>query len=250
MTPLIRSEVKRLCQKERENAMRDAYPSLSVHPAGWPFILLFAGVACLFAFIDSALFFVGLLLTVWCTYFFRDPPRVPPARKGMVLSPADGKVIAIQRVIPDLDFGLGPQPCTRVSIFLNVFDVHVNRIPADGVIVSRRYRKGKFINASLDKASEDNERMALALRFEGDHPHSGKLLGFVQIAGLVARRIVCDVQEQESVKAGDRYGIIRFGSRADIYLPEGVAPLVSVGQYMIGGETVIADLTSIEEGAP
>jgi len=229
--------------------MRDAYPSLSVHPAGWPFILLFAGVSCLFALIDGALFFVGLLLTAWCVYFFRDPPRVPPARKGVVVSPADGKVIAVQRVIPDLDFALGAAPRTRISIFLNVFDVHVNRIPADGVIVSRRYRKGKFINASLDKASEDNERMALVLRLEGDHRRDGALLGFVQIAGLVARRIVCDVQEQQSVKAGDRYGIIRFGSRADIYLPEGVAPLVSVGQYMIGGETVIADLTSTDENA-
>ncbi len=224
--------------------MNNAYPSLTVHPAGWPFVLLFGAVTCLLGFISGALFFAGLFLTLWCVYFFRNPERVPPARKGVVVSPADGKVIAVQRVVPDLDLGLGAEPRTRISIFLNVFDVHVNRIPADGVVVSRRYRKGKFVNASLDKASEDNERMALAIRLEGDHPHKGELLGVVQIAGLVARRIVCDAQEQQAFKAGDRYGIIRFGSRADIYLPEGVVPLVSVGQSMIGGETVLADLAA------
>ncbi len=243
MTPLIRPEVKSVVASMKEKAnMKNIYPSLSVHPAGWPFVLLFAGVTFLLAFIDGTLFCLGLILTAGCLYFFRNPERVPPRRPGVVVSAADGKVISVQRVVPDPDFGLGPAPRVRISIFLNIFDVHVNRIPAEGVIVSRRYRKGKFLNASLDKASEENERMALTLRLTGDHPRRDELMGVVQIAGLVARRIVCDVQEQQQVNTGDRFGIIRFGSRTDIYLPPGVGALVSAGQYMLGGETVIADL--------
>jgi phosphatidylserine decarboxylase len=219
---------------------------LSFHPAGWPFIAIFIGLTLLLAFIGKTALFIGIVLTAWCFYFFRDPKRVTPVRSGLVISPADGKIVAIQDVIPDDEFGLGNTPRTRISIFLNVFDVHVNRIPADGVILARRYRPGKFFNASLDKASVDNERMGLTIKLQGDHPKAGELMSVVQIAGLIARRILCDAQEGQNVKAGERFGIIRFGSRTDIYLPVGVKPLVSVVQYTLGGETVLADFTSNE----
>jgi len=216
------------------------------HPAGWPFIGAFAGVTLLLSFIGPKAFFVGFILTAWCFYFFRDPSRYTPVRPGLIVSPADGRVVLIQDVVPDAEFGLGDAPRTRISIFLNVFDVHVNRIPADGTVIARRYRPGKFVNASLDKASTDNERMGLTLKLEGDHAKAGELLGVVQIAGLIARRILCDAQEGQRVQAGSRFGIIRFGSRTDIYLPHGVRPLVSIGQYMLGGETVLADCASPE----
>jgi phosphatidylserine decarboxylase len=222
-------------------------PALSFHPAGWPFIGLFVGITFLLFFVGDTAFFVGLVLTAWCFYFFRDPERVTPVRAGLLVSPADGRVISVQDVVPEAEFGLGSVPVTRISIFLNVFDVHVNRIPADGMIVARRYRPGKFFNASLDKASSDNERMALTVKLEGDHAFAGKNIGVVQIAGLIARRIVCDGQENQHVKAGERFGLIRFGSRTDVYLPQGVHPLVSVGQRAIGGETILADLLSTEE---
>jgi phosphatidylserine decarboxylase len=216
------------------------------HPAGWPFIAIFVGVTALLALISCTAFFVGFVLTVWCFYFFRDPARVTPVRSGLLVSPADGKVVAIQDVVPDAEFGLGDAPRTRISIFLNVFDVHVNRIPADGAVIARRYRPGKFFNASLDKASVDNERMALTIKLDGNHPHTGEKITVVQIAGLIARRILCDAQEEQKVKAGERFGIIRFGSRTDVYLPQGVSPLVVVGQYMLGGETVLADFSATE----
>ena len=222
--------------------MKNRSFSLSLHPAGWPFVTLFAGLTFLLFFLGKTPFFIGLVLTVWCAYFFRDPMRVTPDRAGLVVSPADGKIVAIQEVVPEAEFLLGDAPRTRVSIFLNVFDVHVNRIPAAGTIISRRYRAGKFFNAALDKASVDNERMALTIRLEGDHPQAGVKICCVQIAGLIARRILCYAQEQQLVQTGERYGIIRFGSRTDLYLPPGVTPLVTVGQYMIGGETVIADM--------
>jgi phosphatidylserine decarboxylase len=167
-------------------------------------------------------------------------------RDGLIVSPADGRVILISEVMPDAEFGLGDASRTRISIFLNVFDVHVNRIPATGTIVSRSYRPGKFVNASLDKASVDNERMALTIQLAGDHPKTGEKMTVVQIAGLIARRIVCDAQQGQHYQAGNRFGIIRFGSRADIYLPPGVKPLVAVGQYMIGGETILADCVASE----
>jgi len=154
-----------------------------------------------------------------------------------VLSPADGIVQAIVEAAPPVELGMGTDPVTRISIFLNVFDVHVNRVPADGTVTRVVYHPGKFLNASLDKASEENERMAVGLRLADD-----RMLAFVQIAGLVARRIKCDLAEGQYVTAGERYGIIRFGSRADLYLPAGVAPLVAVWQRMIGGETVLAEL--------
>ncbi len=216
------------------------------HPAGRPFIALFAGVTALLGLISGPLFVLGLILTAWCFYFFRDPPRITPVRPGLIVSPADGKIVMIKEVAPEAGLGLGDAPRMRVSIFLNVFDVHVNRMPADGIVAACRYRAGKFFNASLDKASEDNERMAVVLRLAGEHPRAGQELGVVQIAGLIARRIVCDAREGDRVKAGQHYGIIRFGSRTDIYLPPVLQPLVAVGQYMLGGETVIADCASNE----
>jgi phosphatidylserine decarboxylase len=226
--------------------MKNDNPFLYFNPAGWPFMAAFGAVTLLLSFIGFKLFLFGAVLTLWCCYFFRDPARVTPVRPGLIVSPADGKLVAIQKVVPDAEMGLGAEPRTRISIFLNVFDVHVNRIPASGTISLRRYRPGAFVNASLDKASVDNERMSLAIRLEGAHPKAGEVMGVVQIAGLIARRIVCDVQEGQQVETGARFGIIRFGSRTDIYLPHGVEPLVAVGQYMLGGETVLADCASSE----
>ena len=220
--------------------------SFSFHPAGWIFIAGFAAVTVLLGLISWGLFVFGVVATLWCAYFFRDPRRVTPTRTGLVVSPADGVVIAIRDVVPDADLGLGAGTFTRISIFLNVFDVHVNRMPVDGIVRARNYRHGKFFNASLDKASEDNERLALAVQWSGEHPYKDKMIGVVQIAGLIARRIVCTAQEGAQFHAGERYGIIRFGSRADIYLPAGMQPQVVVGQRAVGGETVLADALSSE----
>jgi phosphatidylserine decarboxylase len=216
------------------------------HPAGLPFVAAFAAGTLVLAFIGWPLFVLGALLTAWCAYFFRDPDRVTPARPGLIVSPADGKVVAVTEAVPAEDLGLGPTPCWRVSIFLNVMDVHVNRMAAEGTVKACHYRKGKFLNASFDKASEDNERMAVVLELAGDHPRAGQALGVVQIAGLIARRIVCEAKPGDRFRAGERFGIIRFGSRADVYLPPGLPPLVAVGQYMIGGESVIADCLTNE----
>jgi phosphatidylserine decarboxylase len=215
------------------------------HPAGKPFIGIFAAVTLVLAFLfGMPMFMLGVVLTAWCAYFFRNPKRVTPTRSGVIVSPADGKIVAIRNVEPDEDLGLGSDDRVRISVFLDIFDVHVNRVPADGVVQACHYRAGTFVNASLDKASRSNERMAVIMELKGDHNYDGKQLGFVQIAGLIARRIVCNLREGDTVKAGEIYGIIRFGSRADIYLPPGLQPLVSVGQYMIGGETVLADCTT------
>lgn len=222
----------------------DAFNSVlaPIHRAGWPFIAAFAVVALVLGLaVSPALGWVGLLATAWCVYFFRDPDRVTPAREGLIVSPADGRVVMISPAVPPPELGLGTEPRTRVSIFLSVFNVHVNRVPADGTIVAKSYRPGTFVNAALDKASEDNERMAIRQRLP-----DGREIAYVQIAGLVARRIICTIGEGQTVRAGERYGLIRFGSRADLYLPEGVSPLVIVGQTMIGGETVIADLAATE----
>jgi phosphatidylserine decarboxylase len=221
--------------------------TLSIHRDGWRFIAAFACVSLLLAFISTELGWIGVILTGWCVYFFRDPERVTPTRSGLIISPADGIISAIVPASPPEELELSGTNWTRISIFLNIFDVHVNRIPVDGAITKIVYHAGKFFNASLDKASEYNERQSIALKTADQ-----KDIVFVQIAGLIARRILCEVSEGQVVKAGERYGMIRFGSRVDIYLPEGVAPLVIQGQRMIGGETVIADLTSAEsqrEGA-
>jgi phosphatidylserine decarboxylase len=216
------------------------------HPEGWRFVAIFAAATILLSFVDLIFLYLGLILTAWCLYFFRDPDRTTPTRPGLIISPADGRVVAITELTPDPDLELGTEIYTRISIFLNVFDVHVNRIPADGLVRLQKYRAGKFLNASLDKASVDNERAAVILELSGDHKYDGKLLGVVQIAGLIARRIVCKAKAGDRFKTGERFGIIRFGSRTDVYLPAGIQPLVSVGQYMLGGETVLADCQSQE----
>lgn len=208
-----------------------------IQPAGWPFIAAFGAATLLLFVLVPPLGWIGLALTAWCTYFFRDPERLTPVREGLVISAADGLVQSVAPAVPPPELAMGDAPLPRISVFMNVFDVHVNRIPIDGTIQRIAYVPGAFLNASLDKASEANERNGLVLAI-GD----GRSLAVVQIAGLVARRIACWVSEGESVRAGRRLGMIRFGSRVDVYLPVGVAPLVGPGQRTIAGETVIADL--------
>jgi phosphatidylserine decarboxylase len=207
------------------------------HPAGRPFILGGLVAVMLGLVLGPWLAWLGLLFALLCLFFFRDPERVPPGRTGAVLAPADGRVVSVTPAVPPSELGLGQMPRWRVSIFLSVLDVHVNRVPADGIITRIAYRHGSFLNASQDKASEANERNAIALRLS-----DGREIAVVQIAGLIARRIVCDLREGDAVHAGQRLGIIRFGSRTDLYLPEAVRPLIAVGQTMVGGETVIAEL--------
>ena len=207
------------------------------HPAGRPFILGGVAAAVVGLAVGAWLAWIGLIFTLFCLYFFRDPERVPPARPGMVLAAADGRVVLVGPAIPPAELGLGTAPLPRIAIFLSVLDVHVNRVPVDGTITRIAYRHGKFLNASVDKASEENERNALAIRLP-----DGREMAVVQIAGLIARRILCDVRQGDAVRAGDRFGIFRFGSRTDVYLPVGTEPLVAVGQIMIGGETVVAQL--------
>lgn len=211
------------------------------HPAGKPFIYAGAAVAVVGGLILGPwLFWPAALFTGFCLYFFRDPERVPPGRPGAVVAPADGRIVLVGPAVPPADLGLGDAPRWRVAIFLSVLDVHVNRAPVEGRITRIAYRHGAFVNAALDKASDDNERNALSLRTPAGHD-----LGVVQIAGLIARRIVCTVREGQMVGTGERFGIIRFGSRTDLYLPPGVQPLVAVGQTTIGGETVIAELPPV-----
>lgn len=212
-----------------------------MHREGIRFVAIFAVVAALLFLISDELGWIGVGLTVWCYYFFRDPKRTTPIREGLVVSPADGVVSLIEPAVPPAELGLPDEPLTRVSVFMNVFNCHVNRAPVEGEVAAVAYRPGKFFNASLDKASSDNERNSLAIRMA-----DGRQIAVVQIAGLVARRIVCFVQKGDALMAGERFGLIRFGSRLDVYLPDGVAPMVSVGQTMVAGETVLADLTSDE----
>jgi phosphatidylserine decarboxylase len=209
-----------------------------IHPEGYLFIGIFALVSLVLFFLFRPLGWLGVILTLWCVYFFRDPIRVTPVRDGLVTAPADGMISSVALAVPPVELGLGAASVPRVSIFMSVFDVHVNRSPVSGEIERIVYRPGKFLNADLDKASEDNERNGLVIRTP-----SGRY-GVVQIAGLIARRIVCFVQEGQLVAAGERIGLIRFGSRVDVYLPSGTKPLVAVGQYALGGETVIADLAA------
>jgi phosphatidylserine decarboxylase len=212
-----------------------------IHRAGWPFIAIFAGGAVGLAWIAEPLGFAGLALTAWCIYFFRDPERVTPMRDGLIISPADGVVQMIDRAPPPDELGMGPEPRPRVAVFMNVFNVHVNRTPIDGTITAAAYRPGKFLNASLDKASEFNERQSLKITTA-----DGFDVAFVQIAGLIARRILCHAKVGDRYRAGERFGMIRFGSRVDIYLPDGIEPLVAVGQSAVAGETVIADIRAQE----
>jgi len=215
--------------------------SIRINKAGWPFILLFALASVVGGMAWTPLGYLGALLTAWCAYFFRDPERTTPTRDGLIVSAADGVVQTVDQAAPPEELGMGRDARWRVAVFMNVFDVHVNRIPADGTVAALRYRPGKFVNAALDKLSEGNERQSLRLAMA-----DGRDLAVVQIAGLVARRIVCDVVEGQAAKAGERFGMIRFGSRVDVYLPVEVAPLVAVGQRTIAGETVIADVRAQE----
>ena len=212
-----------------------------IHREGWRFAGLFAVATLLLWWLWSPLGWVGLAATLWCIYFFRDPPRVTPIRTGLVTAPADGVVQSIEPAVPPAELGMPALPLIRIGIFMNVFDVHVNRIPIDGTVLSLSYRPGKFFNASLDKASEFNERQSVRLRTPDGHEFA-----LVQIAGLVARRIRCELEANQTVRAGERFGLIRFGSRVDVYLPEGAAPQVVVGQRSVAGETVLADLQSTE----
>ncbi|MCO5128971.1 MAG: phosphatidylserine decarboxylase [Xanthobacteraceae bacterium] len=207
-----------------------------IHPEGYPFIGGFALASLILFWIWTPLGWLGTLLTIWCALFFRDPVRVTPVREGLVVSPADGRVSMVAPAVPPAELGLGNLPLLRVSIFMSVFNCHVNRAPVAGRVDRIAYRPGKFINAELDKASEDNERNGLVISTP-----SGRI-GVVQIAGLVARRIVSFVREGQLLGAGERFGLIRFGSRLDVYLPDGARVLVAVGQTAVAGETVLADL--------
>lgn len=207
-----------------------------IHPQGYPFIAIFAVVTLIFFWLWSPLGWIGLALTIWCALFFRDPPRVTPAREGLLVSPADGRVSMVTNALPPPELGMGLEPLPRVSIFMSVFDCHINRSPFAGRIERIAYKAGAFLNADLDKASEDNERNSFIISA------SGAKIVVVQIAGLIARRIISFTTEGQAVEAGQRIGMIRFGSRVDVYLPAGGAFLVAPGQRAVAGETVIADL--------
>jgi phosphatidylserine decarboxylase len=208
-----------------------------MHPAGRPFVAGAAIATLLVRLRFKRLGVVLGLVTAWVAWFFREPKRVTPTRPNIAVAPADGTVSHVVDTVPPAELGLGSEPMTRVSVFLSVFDVHVQRVPADGEIVQVSYHPGKFLSADLDKASEENERNTVWLRTVDGHD-----LVVVQIAGLVARRIVCEVAEGEKVAAGQTYGLIRFGSRVDLYVPRGSRVLVEAGQRTIGGETVLAEL--------
>lgn len=220
--------------------MRQSWKTI-IHKEGYLFAFLFLILSVLLWYVHPLLGKVGLLLTAWCLYFFRDPNRVVPQKEGLIISPADGVVQMIQKVQPPEELGLGSVPLTRISVFMNVFNVHVNRIPIMGTITKIHYHKGRFLNAELDKASDHNERQLFCVETQ-----KGLKVGFIQIAGLIARRIRCDIVERQKVKTGQRFGLIRFGSRVDVFLPKGIAPLVIVGQKMVAGETVLADINSGE----
>jgi phosphatidylserine decarboxylase len=212
-----------------------------ISPEGYPFIGAFAFVSIILFWLWGPLGWLGTLATIWCAYFFRDPPRVTPVRDGLVVAPADGRVSQVTSAVPPQELSIGNKPLPRISIFMSVFDCHVNRSPVAGKIEKIIYQPGKFLNADLDKASVDNERNSLVIAT------AGARIAVVQIAGLVARRIVCFVRIGQSINTGERFGMIRFGSRLDIYLPEGAPPLVAVGQTAIAGETVLADLRGAGE---
>eukprot|EP00003_Mantamonas_plastica_P012724 TRINITY_DN22691_c0_g1_i1.p1 TRINITY_DN22691_c0_g1~~TRINITY_DN22691_c0_g1_i1.p1 ORF type:complete len:256 (+),score=24.60 TRINITY_DN22691_c0_g1_i1:273-1040(+) len=210
-----------------------------INPEGWKFVAIFAAITLGLFLIAEPLGWIGVILTLWCAYFFRDPDRITPTDENLVISPADGRVCMISQAPLPKELELEDKtPRTRVSIFMNVFNVHVNRCPVNGEIIGEAYVPGKFVNAELDKASDNNERQILLVRDK-----EGREFGVVQIAGLVARRILCDVGTGSQLKAGERFGLIRFGSRVDVYLPEGVSPNVIVGQTTIAGETVLADVS-------
>ena len=208
-----------------------------MHTEGRKFVAIFAAITLVLFLLWEPLGWVGVGLTVWVYYFFRNPERVVPNEDGIMVSPADGIVSLLEPAVPPRELGLGSEPMTRVSVFMSVFNCHVNRIPAAGRITTVAYHHGKFLNASLDKASEQNERNGITVELS-----DGRQYGVVQIAGLVARRIMCWSKEGSDIQRGERFGLIRFGSRLDIYLPSGAEPTVQIGQTMIAGETIIARL--------
>lgn len=214
-----------------------------IHREGYAFVGGFGLVSLVLLYLWPPLGWLGIVATLWCAYFFRDPQRVTPIREGLVVAPADGRVSQIVTTVPPPELELGPRARPRISIFMSVFDCHVNRSPVGGRIARVAYRPGKFLSADLDKASEENERNALVIVTP-----AGQCFAMIQIAGLVARRIVPFVREGEAVAAGQRVGMIRFGSRVDLYLPEGTRPLIAEGQSAIAGETVVADLESTDGG--
>ena len=215
-----------------------------IHRAGFRIIATFVVATVLLFMMFGPFGWVGVVLTAWCVYFFRNPDRMTPLGDGLIVSPADGLVLPIVSAAPPAELDMGPEPLTRISIFMNVFNVHVNRAPCGGTVAAKVYRPGRFVNASLDKASVDNERMAVRIHAPGSDGPDGMEpadVAVVQIAGLVARRIECHLTEGQDVRAGERIGIIRFGSRVDVYLPPGCNPLVVAGQQSVAGETVLAD---------
>jgi phosphatidylserine decarboxylase len=221
------------------DSIRNAIPPL--HREGTPFVIGAAIITLILFFVWPLLGWVGAIVTAWVFFFFRDPLRTTPVDPSLAVSPADGKITAVDYAIPPLELGLGDEPMLRISVFLNIFDVHVNRTPVAGRVTRIAYRPGKFFNAELDKASEFNERNGLVIEsLKGT-------VGVVQIAGLIARRIVCFVPEGAELNAGERFGLIRFGSRVDTYLPKGAIPMVSLGQIAIAGETVLADMDGKSE---
>jgi phosphatidylserine decarboxylase len=213
-----------------------------IHPEGYPFIGGFAIVSLFLFWLWSPLGWIATVLTIWCALFFRDPVRVTPVREGLVVAPADGRISMVTQALPPAELGLGERPLPRISIFMSVFNCHVNRSPVAGRIERIAYRPGAFINAELDKASEDNERNSLVIATADGR------IGVIQIAGLVARRIVSFVREGQTIGTGERFGLIRFGSRLDVYLPEGTRALVAEGQTAVAGETVLADFHQGDAG--
>ena len=218
------------------NTIRNTF--VPVHREGYVFVAAFFVASLVLGWLFKPLFWIGLILTLWCAYFFRDPERMTPQDEDLAISPADGKVSSVQMVVPPAELNLGDQPMLRISVFMNVFDCHVNRAPMHGRVRAIAYRGGSFLNAELDKASEENERNGLVI--ETAHGE----IGVVQIAGFVARRILCFVQAGEPVDVGERIGLIRFGSRLDVFLPAGFAPRVTLGQTAVAGETVLAEFGS------
>jgi len=213
---------------------------IPIHPDGWPFI----AIALVFNFVFFMLspWAGGLFapLTIWCIAFFRDPERTTPEGKDLVISPADGRLLPITHAVPPREVETSAEPRLRLSIFMDIFDVHVNRVPIDGRVTALSYREGRFFNASFDKASEHNERMSI--RIEPEEKGDAEGLTVIQIAGLVARRIKCDLAQGQQVRRGERFGIIRFGSRLDIYLPPGATVLAGENQRVRAGETILAKL--------
>lgn len=246
------NDIKETLVNQYEETKKQVSPSLKrmrelippIHPAGWPFVAVFAIVTALMALISSFLGWIGVFLTAWCLYFFRNPKRVTPVDDGLVIAPADGLVVNIQQAPypAELDSADNAKSGVRISIFLSVFDVHVNRFPVSGKVEEVAYRPGKFVNATLDKASKDNERSSTLIRLDDN-----RLVAVTQIAGLVARRIINEAKKGKKAKAGEVFGLIRFGSRVDVTLPEGVMPRVIKGQRTVAGETVLADLNSKDQ---